>query len=53
MEENEERKKRMAAIEEQERLEDIELQKQAIKLSEDLEKKRAAEFKARADRISK
>jgi hypothetical protein len=52
MQENEERKIIMAQEKENERLENIELQKKAIEISEELERKRAAEFKARSDRIS-
>ena len=53
MEENNERKRRLVEMTEKEKLEDIELQKQSIKLSEDLERARQEEFKQKADVISK
>lgn len=49
--ENEARKKKLMDIQHKERQEDIELQKKAIKLAEDLEAQRAKELKARSDRI--
>lgn len=52
MAENEERKIIMTQIRENERLEDVELQRKAVELGEELERQRVAEFKAKADRIS-
>lgn len=50
--ENEERKQIKLQQLERERLEDIELNKKAIKISENLEKERAAEFEVKANRIN-
>lgn len=52
MVENNERKRIILENQEKERLEDIQLQKQAIKMSEDLEHARAEDFKQKADVIS-
>ena len=52
MDENEERKKILAEQAEKERLQDIELNQKAILIAQELEEARAAEFKAKADRIS-
>jgi hypothetical protein len=51
MAENEERKIIMTQIKEQDRLEDVELQRKATEIGEELERQRVAEFKAKADRI--
>ena len=50
-EENEERKKKKLEQDEKERKEEIELQKLANELSQDLENQRAAELKVKADKI--
>lgn len=52
MAENEERKRILAIQAEKERLQEVELQKKALQLAKELEEARAAEFKAKADRIS-
>jgi hypothetical protein len=52
MAENEERKIIMAQIKEQEKIEDVELQRKAREVGEELERQRVAEFKKKADRIS-
>lgn len=52
MQENEDHKKILADQAEKEKQEEVELNKKAIQLALDLEEARAAEFKAKADRIS-
>lgn len=52
MQENEDHKKILAAQAEKEKKDEVELNKKAIQLALDLEEARAAEFKAKADRIS-
>lgn len=51
MQENEARKKKLTDIQAQERQEDIDLQKKAIQLAEELEVQRTKELKLRSDRI--
>ena len=52
MGENEERKIIMAHQREKERIEDIALQRKAVEISEELERQRQAEFKAKGDRLT-
>lgn len=52
MAENEDRKIIMAEIRERDRQEDVDLQRKAVEVGEELERQRIAEFKTKADRIS-
>lgn len=52
MQENEDRKKKLAEQAEKERLLDIEMNKRAIQLAHELEENRAAEFRAKSEKIS-
>ena len=49
--ENEKRKKKMMDLESQQRAEDIELQKMAIALAQEMEEEKARQLKARSDKI--
>ena len=52
MQENEDRKVILAAQAEKEKKDEVELNKKAIQLAQELEEARSAEFKAKADRLS-